>query len=254
MDWNYAVYGACSLGRRHFWAAWHSAHAWYDGERPFASGYTTTREHAEEHGRAAIRALVTDCDAQRLSVGSVAHYHHRLAVEKRMQRPATSQETAPLEFLYRFSTPDQGQDSVWLHRIVKKTARRVFVEERCRKCPIDTTCHTSASEEKQTKWYAFDVETAGTDRATLECDGKAWCPGLRDYLYASPALPQSSYTPACLEALGLRVPCTAADVKQAFRVLSKETHPDTGGDAQRFIALQGAYEQSLVYVQRGSAA
>ncbi len=45
-----------------------------------------------------------------------------------------------------------------------------------------------------------------------------------------------------LEALGLRAPVDAATVKQAYRRLARELHPDAGGDAAAFLRVQDAYE------------
>jgi hypothetical protein len=56
--------------------------------------------------------------------------------------------------------------------------------------------------------------------------------------------------PACVADLGLRLPCTAEDVRFAFRHKSKTLHPDRGGDVQQFIALRRAYEDALRFVSR----
>ncbi len=54
--------------------------------------------------------------------------------------------------------------------------------------------------------------------------------------------------PACVAELGLRLPCTADDVKAAFRRRSKTLHPDRGGDVRQFIALHRSYEEALRFV------
>lgn len=51
--------------------------------------------------------------------------------------------------------------------------------------------------------------------------------------------------PGCLEILGLSPPCTTEDVKAAYRHLARQTHPDLGGDAGAFQALNEAYRQAL---------
>jgi len=56
-------------------------------------------------------------------------------------------------------------------------------------------------------------------------------------------------TPRCLKALGLRVPCTEDQVKQAYRRLAQELHPDRGGDTRRFRLLAQQFEQALHYVR-----
>lgn len=55
-------------------------------------------------------------------------------------------------------------------------------------------------------------------------------------------------TPACLSVFGLSLPCTADDVKRAYRQKVREVHPDRGGAAADFIAVQQAYETALFMV------
>lgn len=45
-----------------------------------------------------------------------------------------------------------------------------------------------------------------------------------------------------LDTLGLRGPVDPGDVKQAYRRLARELHPDAGGDADAFLRVQTAYE------------
>lgn len=54
--------------------------------------------------------------------------------------------------------------------------------------------------------------------------------------------------PAFMTTLGLRLPCTADDIKTAFRNRSKTLHPDRGGDVRQFIALHDAYEEALRFI------
>lgn len=65
-----------------------------------------------------------------------------------------------------------------------------------------------------------------------------------------PELPEwvRQETPACVLALGLRMPCSEDDVKQAYREKVKQLHPDRGGDKRRFMQLQRQFEQALAYL------
>jgi hypothetical protein len=52
-------------------------------------------------------------------------------------------------------------------------------------------------------------------------------------------------TPRCIQALGLRCPCTADDVLAAYRQRVKQLHPDRGGNRQDFLKLQQHFEQAM---------
>jgi hypothetical protein len=45
------------------------------------------------------------------------------------------------------------------------------------------------------------------------------------------------------EVLGVPASASDEDLRRAYRRLLRETHPDTGGDPQRFIAVQAAWER-----------
>lgn len=47
------------------------------------------------------------------------------------------------------------------------------------------------------------------------------------------------------EVLGVKGDSTKADIKNAFRALSKIHHPDAGGDAEDFKRLRHAYDEGL---------
>ena len=42
--------------------------------------------------------------------------------------------------------------------------------------------------------------------------------------------------------LGLKNNATRTEIKAAYRLLAKKYHPDTGGDNEKFLALQLAWE------------
>jgi len=65
-----------------------------------------------------------------------------------------------------------------------------------------------------------------------------------------PAWVQDDDTPSCLRAMGLSLPCTNDDLKEAYRRLAKELHPDRGGDVQRFLMLQTHMEQATHFLQQ----
>jgi hypothetical protein len=56
------------------------------------------------------------------------------------------------------------------------------------------------------------------------------------------------YTPRCIAALGLQMPCTEEQLMQAYRQKVKELHPDHGGDERRFLILQAQFEEALTLI------
>lgn len=56
-------------------------------------------------------------------------------------------------------------------------------------------------------------------------------------------------TPGCVRALGLEIPCTETDIKQAYRKLAEDLHPDRGGDRHKFMVLQRHFEESLAFIR-----
>lgn len=70
-------------------------------------------------------------------------------------------------------------------------------------------------------------------------DLSTWVAGLR-------FLPAPVEVPACFRTLGFeQLPASAEDVKDRYRTLAKERHPDTGGDAETFQRLKAAAEEAL---------
>ncbi len=53
--------------------------------------------------------------------------------------------------------------------------------------------------------------------------------------------------PEFLHTLGLMLPCSPEDVRQAYREKARVAHPDHGGSATEFRAVQEAYEKALEY-------
>jgi len=53
-----------------------------------------------------------------------------------------------------------------------------------------------------------------------------------------------------LKRLGLSLPVTVDDVKQAFYVRARETHPDHNGSASDFKAVQEAFDEAVDYAKR----
>lgn len=58
------------------------------------------------------------------------------------------------------------------------------------------------------------------------------------------------HTPYSIRALGLRLPCTEADLKKAYRSLAEKCHPDRGGDPQKFHQLRQHFEAATSFVRK----
>lgn len=228
---HYAV-GTVGTGRW-YWVVWPCAESAYGYGAPASvTGYASDKATAEQAARRA--GGVVDFPA-----GWATAHHRRCCVAARAARPGPGTTAAPLEFLYTSWTDEyDGRLHSSPHRIVKRTARRVYVE-RDRYQPDAHQCPDT-----------YDVQMITLDRVTLERNGGAWSQSSREYYATTPVdeRPPVTAAPPCLTALGLPLDCTAADVRRVYRRQARELHPDAGGDPQAFIALQRVYEQALATV------
>jgi len=53
------------------------------------------------------------------------------------------------------------------------------------------------------------------------------------------------FDPDALSLLGLPFSAVEGDIKKRFRELAKKYHPDTGGEASKFIEIMKVYEKLL---------
>ena len=65
----------------------------------------------------------------------------------------------------------------------------------------------------------------------------------------APSSQPSNQRPVCLESLGLLPPVTLEDVKQAYLVRARESHPDRGGSQEEFVRVQQAFEDATEFVK-----
>src|SRR5262245_10672014 len=120
------MFARCSLGNgRWFWCAWLNYHALCEGQM-LGSGYAATAAEAE----GAAREVVPD--GEQWVAGCAANYHRKLCCQRRAAQPGKGHKgAAALEFLYTHWQDEQ--DCAWHstpHLVVKKTAKKVFVEKR----------------------------------------------------------------------------------------------------------------------------
>jgi len=173
-------------------------------------------------------------------------------------KPTHTEDSAAVEYLY---------GNGWRpHRIIKKTAKRVFI--------LTDYTEQFFTPEKFAE-HPEDFSTISLDRQKLERDGEIWHrpkhsaggfyyteEGMRRYKeeqaereaqwrqqraargYTNGGGGQDGRA-SCFAILGLSFECTQKDVKRAFRRKSREAHPDNGGSHEAFIELRQAYEQAL---------
>lgn len=250
------TWSVCSLGKqRWYWVVWRSTDALWNGEDPVTSGYATDRGAAEVAAIGAARSTAAAGQSVTLLPAGFAQRQHRtLAVAQRAARASTSTTAGTVEFVYSSWYSDQDDKKRWTRRrIVKKTKTRIYAEKRI------------VREEEDRGWFntsygggqpnSYDVETFVLDRDEMERNGSAWSRSLGGRFYLAPEAQRDQwFTPPCFNTLELTLPCDATEVKRAYLRLSRIHHPDAGGDAAAFIALQSAYEEALAYVDERIAA
>ena len=66
-------------------------------------------------------------------------------------------------------------------------------------------------------------------------------------------LPPVTELPSFIRALGFtEMPSSVQEVRDRYRALAKQLHPDKGGSADDFAALQQAAEKAIQYLEAGS--
>lgn len=230
-------FARCSTGKGWYWVTWKDFEATVNGA-VHSSGFAGSALDAEEQARASIRTGLGRDDAEQLQTYFASGVRRRLAVKERASRPASSATDAEqTEFVY--SDYDSDYDGAWhsrKHRVVRKTARKVFVECRC-----DTWTEGDGQ-------VFHDVKTFALDRAELESPEGVYSYQAREIFYTTPA--EQRYTPGrpeYLAVLGLERGATCEVINAAYRRLATKVHPDHGGSAEEFKEVQRAYETAMSY-------
>jgi hypothetical protein len=231
---------------------------WYQETRPIATGFEPTMSEAE-----ARAAATAGADSIQDHAWFASGYLGRLVAEKRMVRRPEGDDASPIEFVWEayYYTSDAARvPDEWVfrpYRVVKKTARRAYVESH-------PYLGNIGAPDRERRWYDYQVDTFVLDRAELERGhGARRSKGRRYYggdFYRSREEAEReilarewTYRPATLppwvELLGLEWPVTRRDVKAAYRRKAKEMHPDHGGDHDEFVKLEAAYRMALSTVK-----
>lgn len=177
-----------------------------------------------------------------------------------------------LAFLYCVTErepPDAlGHVTVARHRIVKQNPQKIHVDpgpfdedEWARRAETENQPDSDGGGESPAD--APKQRTLAVDRVMLRTEGRFRCRHAQRELvfYASEEDGLRDVEAALTEkhgwcaVLGVRFPCTADSIKTAYRRLAMTSHPDAGGDAARFQAIEQAYREALAYFARvGDAA
>ena len=234
------------LGKdRWYWVVWPSLDEIRTSDEPLlqvGEGYEKTKTDAAE------RALgLAGKYAEWIAAKYARIYHHnKTGVKHRGPNPHMAERPdAPKmnEFLYRDVYDAKRRQWVPVpHRVVKRTRKFVYVEQ-----------NPYSPAELTGSWLDAKHQTFRLDRWMVEHEGYAFVPAtayiedaeefyFTDERTKAPEKPQIK----CIQVLNLSWPCTEEDVKEAYRKLVKSAHPDGGGNHEKFLALQEAYEQALV--------
>jgi hypothetical protein len=170
-------------------------------------------------------------------------------LSRRAVAPARPDVPARPTFLYAVSENDQpgsqGEVVIARHRIVRKTPGKIYIDlEPFREESDGGARDASSPVEPKPRKFAVD-------RETLRREGRF--PHRGAYLYASEEdgirdvhAALTSRHEWCAT-LGVKFPCSAESIKAAYRRLSRENHPDAGGDPAEFLAVAQAYREALAY-------
>lgn len=253
-----AAFSCCSAGiGRWFWVAWASESDARADAPIVASGFG---KNAEDAARKAVstlgpetRQLPTRWASSHRKRGSPSaraadSSATRDRPKSRLSRPvgAAGKGPARLAFLYSASESDRpGEVAVFRHRIVRQTATKLHVDR-------EPFRDEDSAEQDEAASNAPKPRTLAVDRDALRREGKV--PHHRgSFFYATEDAGirdiHSSLTskhPWCVT-LGLKFPCSSESVKNAYRRLARATHPDAGGVAAEFRAVEQAYRDALAY-------
>jgi hypothetical protein len=221
-----------------FWAVWvtfssYQNHGSAECGLPQTSGYTATKALALQYAKKA--AGFRGCYWRS---GMASRYHR----EKRARHLGKGEQISQASFVYADWYPDGSEKPFSTpHHVIKITQKRVYVDLRS----------YSPDNRKKGFWHNYDIETYFTlDRQELESEGEAWSSAQKEMYYTHPIDQRDlPVIPACFQVLGLTMPCSQEDLKEAYRQKAKLTHPDGGGCAEAFLALQQCYEEALEFLE-----
>lgn len=211
-------------------------------EDPVASGVSCSPELARAEVEARFGRV------KQVAATTANHHWRKQRAVARQQSASARDEAQPLVFAYRcyrdWSDYDGSEyEVIEPHRVVKKSKQRIYVEQD----------RYEPDRPRSGEWWDYDRPTFVLDRREFESNGKAerrsrgWWE--HSTYYADPSIFRAERNradrPACFEVLGLPAAASVAEVKSAYRRLSRTTHPDAGGTDSDFVRLVSQYEEAL---------
>ncbi len=256
-----AAYACCSFGiGRWYWAVWANEAEAMAGARPLASGYEKSGDAAQNKA-----VEVAGPQSKRLPTKWASRYKRggagrpeelgkqdkpKSRLSRRAVAPARGDVLARPTFLYLASESEEagarGEVVIVRHRIVRRTAKKIFVDREPYRDEKENDGEGDAPPPANPK-----PRTLAVERETLRREGKV--PHRGAYFYASEDegvrdvhATLTARHDWCA-ALGVKFPCSAESIKTAYRRLSRENHPDAGGNPADFRAVEQAYREALDY-------
>ena len=210
-----------------------------EGRVTVAQGYAATLREADVAARAAL-ADAGIFGSRRAPARPGLGSRGDREKARRPDAPATGR--APRrEYLYTRREGDQeGDHFIAAHLVIARTPTKVRVSRQ--------SCGPDQIGTDDEQWEAVGPAIA-LDRARLQKDGQDYSKGYPDsafYASRERARGDSGWDGrAALAILGIEPPCTVEDIKTAYRLRSLQVHPDRGGDAGDFRAVEDAYRRLL---------
>lgn len=219
-------------GNRWCWVVFENAPAMNAAHTALAHGQAVTEQEALN---TAFKQVPGGVCSEGLKA-SVTTYFRRLRVANRMSADPRVKTATPLTREVVYDRADRE------HLILRRSEDYVFVSQ----APASTLENNLRDTMKPLGWRC-DVQCHRISRWDLEHNGGA---GNNRCWYWTRPWRERNPVHTCLTLLGLKLPCTEAEVQRAYRTLLKTPngHPDHGGTSETFTRLKRAYDEALALV------
>lgn len=108
-----------------------------------------------------------------------------------------------------------------------------------------TRAEAQAAAERAANCTLTEIESSWARAWANVLVGKEPWPSTRAESDEAPKARTTANAPSVWQTLGLEAGATVLEIKRAYRARALQTHPDRGGSANEFRAVQSAYESAL---------